>query len=306
MSTSILHKLISLKLGFLTCKDGAQVRSFSDKKGWNRHSSLLKRNSGGLLETSRGQAPRSEVKPPDRKGPGNQGWKNETAFQESRGMCPGHPASAAQPVCRGMATSHGPAVHEQDLSWGAFASQLPALGSGLEPADPLEQILSCWVQRQMVDWLTCRWGLLLIHRSEGTGPWGVQAGGAPGPGSEAPSRVRRCRAFTFPWGFLQTYLPSLLPSLSLLSSLFPSLAPSLLLRLPPHQMGKPFNLPGTPLACVGIEGPPSISPLNMSLMWPQGCPAPDTSQFLKPFALARRGQDTPHPQFLGSLGLWVP
>jgi hypothetical protein len=67
MSTSILHKLISLKLGFLTCKDGAQVRRFSDKKKWNRHSSLLKRNSGrvvGNIQRSspqiRGQAPRSQ------------------------------------------------------------------------------------------------------------------------------------------------------------------------------------------------------------------------------------------------------
>ena len=31
------------------------------------------------------------------------------------------PASVAQPACRGMAASHGPAVCEQDLPWGAFA-----------------------------------------------------------------------------------------------------------------------------------------------------------------------------------------
>lgn len=73
------------------------------------------------METSRGQAPRSEVKPPDRRGPGNQGWRNETAFQELCGVFPGHPASVAQPACRGMAASHGPAVCEQDLPRGAFA-----------------------------------------------------------------------------------------------------------------------------------------------------------------------------------------
>lgn len=121
MSTSILHKLISLKLSFLTCKDRAQVRRFSDKKEWNRHCSLLKRNSGRVVGNIQRSTPRSEVKPPDHRGPGNQGWRNETAFQEPHGMFPSYPASAAQPACRGMATSHGPAVHEQDLPWGAFA-----------------------------------------------------------------------------------------------------------------------------------------------------------------------------------------
>ena len=67
MGTSILHKLISSKLGFLAYKDRAQDRRFSDKKESNRPSSLLKRNSGRVIGNiqrsspqTRGQALRSQ------------------------------------------------------------------------------------------------------------------------------------------------------------------------------------------------------------------------------------------------------
>lgn len=165
--------------------------------------SQIKRNGIGTpacsRETVEGCWKHPEVKPPDQRSSPQIARDLGTRVGEMKPLFRNHMACSL--VTRPLPLSQcaeewPPATVQQSMSRTCpgvlLPSQLPALGSGLEPADPLEQVLSCWAQRQMVDWLTCRWGLLLIHRREGTGPWGVQAGGAPEPGNEAPSRVRRC------------------------------------------------------------------------------------------------------------------